>query len=1469
MPKLNKIRLTRIRYNNNLTGIDDAIIDMDGVSTLLKLANGGGKTVLIQMLLAPYVSGRRRNFKDRPFSDYFKDPIPSFIVEEWIKDNRTGKFLVGLMVRKSQYTSENNEKVEDGKLDLYGFVAEYSEPCEYDIENLQLIRQHPKSFLPFSAAKEYLETVSRTYPDSFRLYNLATHASEKKFREKLTELNLDRSEWDQLWEFNQDESGLSSLCEKYNSDQKLVRDVFVPAVEQKIDQLSSDERDFSQIRLFRDDLREIARMQLNNIDNLENQKEREQLLERLKELIPSADQLIAHQKGVGEQLHRFAAFLNGLNKESGRLLALSKEQEQLIEEGENELARLEYEILSQRYYKQEAAREEAEEKYRQKEAVVTEIKEQIRKDEQMIGQYELTEICNDLNEKIEQKAQYEGMIDSAKMSEHAMMQEAASVGSALYRIVSRNLEQEQNEYEAGQSEVHENEQRCLELKSAGKEKQKDLNDRLKKEGGLTGILRQYEQFEKKMEKELDLAINHTLAMFDDEAVLQRIVDDKRIVHEQIESEMEAYRLQQEQNNLKLSACTNQLAASNEEKIRLENQLEQFQKQLEDDERVLEKRRFFIRQLGMSGSSEENVWALPRIEEQFDYRIRLTQENIDLASEMLVKLKHELENLKTGTSLQISEPIRNVLEELDIVEMYGSEWLKNSSGGESYRKRVLENHPFLPYALVMTDDEIARFQYRMKEEKLFTSEPIPIISRNILNHKGSSLDTSAQGLYFYLSFNEALIDPDALQKMIEDKEGKIRSEQDYQKSQYEALEELQKNKTIFYKDNLDKKEYVAHLSGKQKCEEKINKLLSRINKIKQQEIELKKEQALLNEQIDQTTIMERRAQRVMEQAVQLFERFMEAARAYGEYIVLHQQIEQLQASIRDNEQEIEETGRLLQEKRARLQDMRYSLERIKQEANRLRIYEKELPASGEEKELRGRFEALQKKLQASQIDFFEEQLAGTIRRLEELKKRFEARKDSFAEEFAIQWDTLPSVAYSFMEVDRLERQVRCAKQHLDQQQNELNRLTAEKSRIEGELNSLLDQINDRVKMDKPLEKAQTRMIDLRPEKKRVSDLIRETKKEVEKAEKRIALCRMLETNGRNTLKDKIQTQETSANIESVDQVALQERYNLEVQNIDTLKSHVEACRKRIEKLINEAIASLGTHQTDLLTMMSGMKEGIGDGEQFKEVLNAKIALCQAMVDKLAGDLKKLELNKETLYTNLLDYLHKMNDQIKKIDHSTTITLNERRRQMLQIEMPDWHTMENMYKVQIEQLIRSILDEIVKHPNDMEKIIGQRLSAKMLVQEVIGYQTIKVRLYKIEQGRESRISWSKANATSGAEGFICAFVIVSALLAYRRRNENRQFTDRKQGSLLLMDNPFAKVQSKHIVDALMNLCKATNTQFIAFSDVENSAIINAFDNIYTLRKKRRLDGKDTLEIDRAKRPEDEIEKIHIRIEQQRLF
>ena len=46
MPLLNKIRLTHIEYNYGRTVIPDQEIDIDGISTLLKMENGGGKSVM-------------------------------------------------------------------------------------------------------------------------------------------------------------------------------------------------------------------------------------------------------------------------------------------------------------------------------------------------------------------------------------------------------------------------------------------------------------------------------------------------------------------------------------------------------------------------------------------------------------------------------------------------------------------------------------------------------------------------------------------------------------------------------------------------------------------------------------------------------------------------------------------------------------------------------------------------------------------------------------------------------------------------------------------------------------------------------------------------------------------------------------------------------------------------------------------------------------------------------------------------------------------------------------------------------------------------------------------------------------------------------------------------------------------------------------------------------------------------------
>ena len=96
MSKINAIRLINLNYNNDSIRIADETFRMNGENTLLSLRNGGGKTVLVQMMTAPFVHKRYRDTKDRPFESYFQTNKPTFILVEWELDAKEGYVLTGM-----------------------------------------------------------------------------------------------------------------------------------------------------------------------------------------------------------------------------------------------------------------------------------------------------------------------------------------------------------------------------------------------------------------------------------------------------------------------------------------------------------------------------------------------------------------------------------------------------------------------------------------------------------------------------------------------------------------------------------------------------------------------------------------------------------------------------------------------------------------------------------------------------------------------------------------------------------------------------------------------------------------------------------------------------------------------------------------------------------------------------------------------------------------------------------------------------------------------------------------------------------------------------------------------------------------------------------------------------------------------------------------------------------------------------
>ena len=58
MSKINAVRIINLNYNNNAIRINDETFRLGGKSTLVPPATAGGKSVLVQMMTAPFVHKR-------------------------------------------------------------------------------------------------------------------------------------------------------------------------------------------------------------------------------------------------------------------------------------------------------------------------------------------------------------------------------------------------------------------------------------------------------------------------------------------------------------------------------------------------------------------------------------------------------------------------------------------------------------------------------------------------------------------------------------------------------------------------------------------------------------------------------------------------------------------------------------------------------------------------------------------------------------------------------------------------------------------------------------------------------------------------------------------------------------------------------------------------------------------------------------------------------------------------------------------------------------------------------------------------------------------------------------------------------------------------------------------------------------------------------------------------------------------
>ncbi len=246
MSKINAVRLININYNHNAIRISDETFHFNGESTLMSLRNGGGKSVLVQMMMAPFVHRRYRDAKDRAFESYFTTSKPSFIMTEWALDRKAGYVLAGMMVRKAQ-DSEENEKE---SLEIINFISEYPSACLHDIHRIPVVEKGKREIIlkNYGACRQLFEEYKRDPAMRFFYYEMSNSAQSRQYFEKLQEYQINYKEWEGIIKkVNLKESGLSDLFADCRDEKGLVEKWLLDAVENKLNKDKNHMKEFQVI----------------------------------------------------------------------------------------------------------------------------------------------------------------------------------------------------------------------------------------------------------------------------------------------------------------------------------------------------------------------------------------------------------------------------------------------------------------------------------------------------------------------------------------------------------------------------------------------------------------------------------------------------------------------------------------------------------------------------------------------------------------------------------------------------------------------------------------------------------------------------------------------------------------------------------------------------------------------------------------------------------------------------------------------------------------------------------------------------------------------------------------------------------------------------------------------------------------------------------------------------------------------
>ena len=240
---------------------------------------------------------------------------------------------------------------------------------------------------------------------------------------------------------------------------------------------------------------------------------------------------------------------------------------------------------------------------------------------------------------------------------------------------------------------------------------------------------------------------------------------------------------------------------------------------------------------------------------------------------------------------------------------------------------------------------------------------------------------------------------------------------------------------------------------------------------------------------------------------------------------------------------------------------------------------------------------------------------------------------------------------------------------------------------------------------------------------------------------------------------------------------------------------------------------------------------------EESVNSTLEVLDRLKKQYETDLKVVGEERENISKTLLKYVEQVYSHMNMIDKNSRISIEGENKKMLEIRQPEWDVV--LYTAKIEEFLEhtvQMCESRIRHQEPIDEYIATHVTTVKLYNSVVGINNVNIILRKLEALNNhigtSRVKWTDVMKNSGGEGFVSAFVILVSLLSYMRKDSDSIGNNKEEGKVLIMDNPFGKMSSEHLIKPVMLIAEKYNTQLICYTAQKGDNIYNRFPNIYHL-------------------------------------